>query len=273
VTRLPIASATAQQLEAARATLRGLELRLRPEHPDVARAKREVQTLERKVESELLDRPLAADASPARPLTGAEIAQQKRLSDLRVERDRIERQLVANAAEQVRLQGLVAAYRARVEAAPTREAELTELTRDYGTLQETYTSLLQKSQASDMATNLERRQIGQQFKIVEEARLPQRPISPDRPRMITMAGAAGLGFALVLIALLEYRDTTFKSDDDVLMSLALPVFAVIPAMLTVAERQQSARRRTMAWSASLAVGVCGAAVAVWRLGLIDAWVR
>jgi polysaccharide chain length determinant protein (PEP-CTERM system associated) len=271
--RAQVASTAAQQLDSARAAMKSLELRLRPEHPDVIRAKREVEQLERKVEAELLDQPLSPGAPPGRALTGPELAQQKRLSDLRIERDRIERQLTANAAEQERLKGVVAAYRARVEAAPGRETELTELMRDYGTLQETYTSLLSKSQASDMATNLERRQIGQQFKIIEEARLPQRPISPDRPRLNLIATAAGLAFALALVALLEYRDTTFKSDDDVLVSLSLPVFAVIPAMQTVVERRQAARRRTMAWSASLAIGLCGAAVAVWRFGLIDAWVR
>ena len=58
---------------------------------------------------------------------------------------------------------------------PTRESELVELTRDYSTLQETYASLLQKREDSKLAANLERRQIGEQFRILDPASLPQRP--------------------------------------------------------------------------------------------------
>ena len=262
----------ARQLDAARAALKALELRLKPEHPDIVRAKRQVAELEKKVDAEALNQPLSPLA-PARPLTAAEAAQAKRLADMKLERDQIERRLAANGAEQQRLQGLVAAYQSRIEAAPTREAELTELMRDYGTLQETYKSLLAKSQESEMATNLERRQIGQQFRLIDAARLPEKPICPDRPRIIMLATAGGLALALAFIALLEYRDTTLKTDDDVVVSLALPVLAVIPRMMSGAERRQAARRRLMAWSASAAVAASAVVVLVWRLRLLDGLVR
>ena len=61
--------------------------------------------------------------------------------------------------------------------APTRESELVELTRDYATLQGLYSSLLAKKEESKIAANLERRQIGEQFKLLDPARLPERPIS------------------------------------------------------------------------------------------------
>lgn len=46
----------------------------------------------------------------------------------------------------------------------------------YEVLQETYKALLTKSQESRMVANLERRQIGEQFKVIEPARLPERPV-------------------------------------------------------------------------------------------------
>ena len=112
--------------------------------------------------------------------------------------------------------------------------------RDYTTLQEGYTALLKKSEESKIAVNLERRQIGEQFKIIDGARLPERPISPDRVRINLMGILGGLALGLGLVALLEYRDTSFKSDDDVVTTLALPVLAVIPAH---DQRRRAPRRR------------------------------
>ena len=75
--------------------------------------------------------------------------------------------------------------------------------------------------------------------------------------------------------LLEYRDTSFKTDDDIVTTLALPVLAVIPAMTSAAERR-AFRRRQILLAASISV-VCmmlaGAVMAVWRYRLVDAWLR
>ena len=69
----------------------------------------------------------------------------------------------------------MADYQAKVDVVPTRESELVELTRDYSTLQAAYTSLLTKREDSKIAANLERRQIGEQFRILDPASLPERP--------------------------------------------------------------------------------------------------
>jgi hypothetical protein len=151
---------------------------------------------------------------------------------------------------------------------------VTELMRDYDTLQDQYRTLLRKSEDSKIAVNLERRQIGEQFKIIDGARLPERPVSPNRIRFNLMGILAGLGLGIALVALLEYRDTTLKTDEDVVTSLALPVLAVIPAMITTADRRRMKRRRVLlTLSASAAVVLAVVAVVAWRLELLQAWVR
>ena len=74
---------------------------------------------------------------------------------------------------------------------PERESELVELTRDYETLQETYTSLLTKKEDSKLAANLERGQIGEQFRILDPASLPERPSNQEQ--RLTMGIGASLG--------------------------------------------------------------------------------
>ena len=44
------------------------------------------------------------------------------------------RTLAANRGEAARLQQVIADYRGKVDIVPTRESELVELTRDYGTM-------------------------------------------------------------------------------------------------------------------------------------------
>ena len=145
--------------------------------------------------------------------------------------------------------------------------------RDYETLQNTYKTLLAKSQESNMAANLERRQIGEQFRVIEPARLPERPISPNRLRLNSLGALAGLCLGLALIALLAYRDTSVRTDDDVTLSLALPVLAVIPAMITEGDRVRIRRMKLTATAASLVVTVSVLAVAFWKFNVIQGWGR
>ena len=260
----------AEQLEQARNGLRTLELRLKPEHPDIIRAQRVVRELEAKARAEELNKPVGVGTSDRTTLSAAD---QKRLSEMQAERDSLERRIVANRAEVTRLQTVLAGYRAKVEAAPTRESEETELTRDYATMQEQYQALLARSQQSRIAADLERRQIGEQFRLIDAARMPERPISPNRSRMNSMGALAGLALGLGLIALLEYRDKSFRSDDDIALSLSLPVLAVIPVMNTRRERDRVKQRRRLALSASLVAMTGAIAVIVWLMDDIVSWVR
>jgi uncharacterized protein involved in exopolysaccharide biosynthesis len=264
-----------QQLEAARTALRNLEMRLKPMHPDIARTQRIIAELEAKVAEETAAREAAAaSGDPTETLISVSPAIANKIAPMRAEAQRLRRSLDQRKAEDERLRRVLAGYAGRVETAPKLESEVTELMRDYDTLQDQYRTLLRKSEDSKIAVNLERRQIGEQFKIIDGARLPERPISPDRVRFNLMGILAGLGLGLALVALLEYRDTTLKTDEDVVTSLALPVLAVIPAMITTADRRRMKRRRLLlTLSASAAVVVAVVAVVAWRLELLQQWVR
>jgi hypothetical protein len=132
---------------------------------------------------------------------------------------------------------------------------------------------LTKSEDAKVAADLERRQIGQQFRIIDSARLPEAPTSPNRLRLNLIGASAGLALGLALIALIEYRDSSFRTRDDIVTVLSLPVLAVVPLMITAGERRRAKRRRVMALAATAALAIVAAAVTVWRLRLLDAWVR
>lgn len=243
----PKGATTLQQLASARAALAALQLRLTPEHPDVVRMKRVIADLETKANAEALQTPL----SQAGALPPAEAARQRRLGDLHAELDQLKLHIEQEQQEQAGLRQRADEYQKRAEAAPTRETELISLTRDYGTLQQLYSSLLSKRENAQISSNLEQRQIGETFRIIDPARTPERPISPNRPRLIQLGVLAGLAIGVGLIALVEYRDSTLKTDDDVMGVVGVPVLAVVPLMRSKRERRFVAFRR---FATSLVLG-------------------
>jgi polysaccharide chain length determinant protein (PEP-CTERM system associated) len=261
----------ASQLEAARGALQDLQVRLKPEHPDLIRTQRVVRELEDKAAAEELSGPVGVGVGATQSVLAP--ADQKRLAEMQAEHESLERRIAGSRAEEVRLQAVLSNYRTKVEAAPNRETEETDLMRDYSTLQGQYQALLDRSQQSRIAADLERRQIGEQFRLIEPARLPERPVSPDRVRLNILGALAGLGIGLALIALVEYRNTSFRTDDDVALSLSLPVLAVIPIMSTRRERQRRRRRRRLAISASLVAMTAALAGAMWMMDDLTTLVR
>jgi polysaccharide chain length determinant protein (PEP-CTERM system associated) len=264
-------SSAAERLTAARAAMRALQQRLTPEHPDMVRAEREIRDLEAKAAAEELNAPVGTGVvNASATLAPADLT---RLSTMQAERESLDRRIALNQAEEGRLQRELAILRAKVQVAPSREAEATELMRDYDSLDAQYRSLLDRAQQSRIAADLERRQIGEQFRLIDPARLPVRPFSPDRFRLNIMGALAGLALGLALLALIEYRDTTFRTEDDFTVSLALPVLAVIPAMIARSDRQRTKKRRLVTVSASLFAAASAVAVIVWKIDDIANWVR
>jgi len=238
-----------QQLESARTALRQQELRLKPEHPDIIRLKAAIARLEKKI-AEDAAQPAPVAVVSIRP---ADVARRNRVQELRNEIENLDRQLTRKDSEEKRLRGLVASYQTRVEAIPARESELTELMRDYNTLQQQYQTLLSKREESKIAANLERNQIGEQFRILDPARMPEKPATPNRVAIEAVGTFAGFALGIGLVILLELADSTFKSEEDVVNALALPVMALVPRIT-----HDRGRGRRRWWRAARASAVVGA---------------
>jgi uncharacterized protein involved in exopolysaccharide biosynthesis len=73
------------------------------------------------------------------------------------------------------------------------------MTLEYDMLTTVYKDLLMKKEAAKIAANLERRQIGEQFKLLDPARLPERPFTPNRPFMALVGAIAGLCLGLTMM--------------------------------------------------------------------------
>ena len=134
--------------------------------------------------------------------------------------------------EEGKVKAQTARYRERIENTPIREQSMGNLNRDYQNLRESYHSLLKKSQEAEQAENLERRQKGEQFKIIDPARVPEKPFRPDIPKilLIGLLLAAGGGGGITFFR--EQMDRSFRDADDLESTLGFRVLANIPSIKT-----------------------------------------
>ena len=259
---------TAAQLQSARSRLQILLLHDKPDHPDVKMMQRTIRDLESKVEAETKRLTAAAtttEKAPAPAPTQSEKVKEQRIRDLKLQIDDIDRQLVEKQEQDRRLRGIVADYQAKLDAVPKRESDLVELTRDYTTLQATYQSLLTKREEAKLAANLERRNIGAQFKILDPARAPERPFSPNRFQIDLGGVGAGFALGLLIVGFLEYSDSSLKSEEDAVRLLDLRVLAMVPLMVSEADRKTRRWRFLLIGAVTIALVASGAAFSLWRL--------
>jgi uncharacterized protein involved in exopolysaccharide biosynthesis len=129
--------------------------------------------------------------------------------------------------DQAAIQAQLHQYQERVASSPEVEEEYKAITRDNQTAQLFYDDLLGKMNQSKMATDLERRQQGEQFRVMDEPNLPESPSSPKRPVYIMGGLAAGLFLGLLIVGTLEYLDTAVRSERDIWAFTKLPTLGVI----------------------------------------------
>jgi len=82
----------------------------------------------------------------------------------------------------------------------------------------------------------------------------------------------GLVFGIALAAFLEYRDSSFRSQQDVASVLSLPVLAQIPFIITPAEQREIGKKRLLIAAAAAAMS-CVVGVVLWRLGILNGLLR
>jgi len=276
---------TRQALEAAKQQLIALELRLQPLHPDVKKTKALIATLEAKLTGE--STAAAAASAAAAPTTTPsttppstapvlaatpafsqqEIQRRDRLQQMRAQIESLERQIAFKEGEEQRSRAVVDDLQRRIEQVPGVESEWISLTRDYDTQQTTYRELLTKAEAAKLAANLEQRQIGEQFRILDPARTPVRPTGVNRLEINFFGAVIGFAIGFALAALMELKDRSFRHAADIVSVFSLPVIALVPQMISAADRQRARARRLMASAAVVAVVAVGA----WGFWTMQLW--
>src|SRR4030067_3195480 len=100
--------------------------------------------------------------------------------------------------------------------------------RDYQNTRDNYQNLLNKKLDAQLAESLEKRQKGEQFRILDPANLPAKPFKPDPKKIVLIGLALGVASSVGLVFLLEYIDASFRKPDDIYAVIGIPVLASVP---------------------------------------------
>ena len=205
-------------IEELRTQLETLQSRYTERHPDIIRIKRQIAELEShsdegasQGESQRMSRHVPIELR-------RQIAEAKR-----------EIQLAEQEIESLRAQ--IFQYQNRIENIPKREQELLGLRRDYQNIQTTYESLLTRKLEADIAVNMERKQKGEQFRIIDPAKAPQRPIEPDLRKLFVIVVALGFGIGGGAALLIEFLKPSYRRPEEIEEQFEMPVLVMIPQLL------------------------------------------
>ncbi len=223
-----------QQLTQLQAQLVTMEGRYTPDHPDVIKLRADIAQVKKKI-AEAKAQPQEKKTSPAE---NASLSEPPQILQLRSQIHQLEQTLGEKTHDQQRLQEQIKIYQARVQLSPMVEEQYKDLNRDYLTAVAFYNDLLAKKTQSEMATDLERRQQGEQFRVMDPANLPEKASFPDRTKFTAGGLAGGLMIGMLLVVLSELREPVVRNERDVESFLDLPTLAVLP----VAEEQDRPRQ-------------------------------
>jgi polysaccharide chain length determinant protein (PEP-CTERM system associated) len=233
------------QLELKKRELESLLTRYSIKHPDVARLNKEIETIESQKASKTSAGSSIPAANPLKQML------QSQVTDL-------ENEIRVLRAQMESIRGQIPAYQARIDNTPVRGIELTRVSRTYDITLRKYQDLLAKGLESQLSENLEKKQKGEQFDILDPANLPLRPLRPNRPMIMLFGLLGGLAGGLVLAIVWDNLDTSFKRADEIGGVVNLPVLATIPALMTrgsVLDQRRSQGILVFASIAALAVGL------------------
>jgi polysaccharide chain length determinant protein (PEP-CTERM system associated) len=214
---------TAAQITALETQLTSLKAKYTDNYPDVIKLKNDIDALKKKkAEAEELAK--TAD-KPNKP-----VVEPPQIQTFRAQVHQYDDNIKEMTARQEAITQQIKLYQDRVQSSPGVEQEYKGLTRDYQTALDFYNDLLKKRNESAMATDLERKQQGEQFQLLDAANFPNTPAFPKKSYFGLGGFGGGLVLGLGIGMLLELQDTSVRSEKEVEFLLHLPVLATIPTL-------------------------------------------
>jgi polysaccharide biosynthesis transport protein len=300
------------RLKTLKSALASYKARYGPDHPDVISTQREVDGLQKEVNSE------DGTADRLRQLSEAKAklasAQEKYSDDhpdvvhLKREIESLEKQVQADAdspaaeagrthadnpvyvqvkgqldsvavdreAEVKKRDGLRAKYddyEKRMALSPDVERQYREMARDLESAQLKYQEILSKQTEAQVSQNLETERKGEKFTLIEPPQQPEKPISPNRTLILVVGFVLSLAAGFGAVVARESFDGSVRGPADIRQLLQVPALASIPIIVTEADRKRSRRINRFSWSGGVvAVLLAAVLVHLFVLPLDVAWI-
>lgn len=146
----------------------------------------------------------------------------------------------------------VAMLEGRLASTPGVERDYMALARELDNAQLKYKEVRDKQMEAQLSQNLETERKGERFTLIDPPVAPEEPASPNRQLILVLGVVLGLSLATGLAALLEFTDSRIHGRNAVEGILTVPPLAVIPWMENAAQVAARRRRQRFALAGSIA---------------------
>ncbi len=208
-----------------RAKLTEAEQRYTPDHPEVKRLRRALETL------------MAQSGGPQHSKQTANNPQYLLTeAQLRSARDQLTSLQAQSGATRAKLEQ----HRALVQQTPAAEKEVAEVLRRKEALQTEYQHMQERLQSANLAETFESQQGGERFAMVRAPAVPRSPAYPNRIGLIMLGLVLGAALAGIAVALTESMDTHVRTARDLPLPDGVSVLASIPFIQNKGDRRRHA---------------------------------
>jgi succinoglycan biosynthesis transport protein ExoP len=286
------------QLKSLRAKLAGLKGKYGPDHPDVISTQREIEGLQKEVNSEDTTSDRLRQLSEAKSQLAAALekysAEHPDVLRLRREVDSLEKEVQIEASaggptqterahadnpayvqvkseidsvtlerdrdikKRDQLQAKLNSYDKRMAQSPEVERAYREIVRDLEAAQFKYGEILSKQSEAQIAVNLETEQKGEKFTMIEAPQPPEKPVSPNRILILVIGLLLSLASGVGAVLGRETLDASVRGPKDIRELLQVPALASIPIIVTTEERARRQRITRYSWGGSVAALILAA---------------
>ena len=198
-------------------------------HPDIVRTREEIRILEKTVKEN------KEGGGPTLNPVAQQTEAQARRAGLRRESAKIEIERLSQIAEEIQTQ---------LNSTPAVAKQLDALKIEYEHLFNTFQDFAKRHNEATVQAQLERRQLGEQFRVIEAAFRAPEPSAPNRGLILILGAAFAVMSGLGVGMLFEALDTSPHDARALQVRLALPVLATIPAIWLESDRLHQRRAVT-----------------------------
>lgn len=208
-------------------------------HPVVKSLKRKIELLEKNIAA----RSTEANTAAANPLSGASDPEAAlRVEKVKAQIESSRARLQSLAQQQAGLRAKIGGLEGRVTLSPQIERGLLTLERDYENAKAKYDEIRSKQNNAKIAENLEQENKAERFSLLEAPLMPDKPIRPDRKKMIVMGFFLAIAAAFGLVMLMETMDKRVRGVEFLTSVVGMRPIGIVPYIKTQAELTQNRGR-------------------------------
>lgn len=280
------------RLKALKSQLAAYKARYAPGHPDIISTQREVDGLEKEVQSqdqtgdrlrqlsearaqlaaahekysaehpdvirlqhtvERLEKAVAEEDAAGVQRIGTNHADNPVYIQVKGELDALAVDRVSAIQKRDELHAKFDQYERRMAQSPEVERQFRTMARELESAQLKYQEILSKQTEAQVSQNLETERKGERFTLIEPPQPPEKPISPNRKLILIVGLLLSIGCGAAAVVARDSFDASVRGPTDIRRLLQVPALASIPIIVTARDRVRRRRITALSWGGSIVV--------------------